>query len=440
MTGNGDKQLAAARELAHDLARHLDLDVSVRLWDGTLVPLGSHVENGLAITIGSPGVISSLLRRPTLDRLIRHYAHGHIGFEGGTLIDLGKRLDGGAGARKRLKGLSKTRLLGHLWPFLLAPGKKPEASRFYSGNEAGEGRAQSENRDFIQFHYDVGNDFYRLFLDPEMQYSCAYFTDWGNSLETAQRDKLEMICRKLRLKPGDRMLDIGCGWGGLICYAAEHFGVSAHGITLSEAQIEVARERIAARGLGGKVTVEIRDYADLSGSYDKIASIGMYEHIGLANIGKYFRTVRGLLAPGGIFLNHAISRRAKRKQRRFSARAEQRALQKYIFPGGELDDIGHTIAAMEQTGFEVHDVEAWREHYALTTKFWCERLTARREEAVALIGEQTYRIWVAYLAGCSLAFSRGTARIYQTLATRSAKEPSPLPQTRADLYTDKRQP
>jgi cyclopropane-fatty-acyl-phospholipid synthase len=439
MTGNGDRQLAAARELAQDLARHLDLDVSVRLWDGTLVPLGSHVESGLAITIGSPGVISSLLRRPTLDRLIRHYAHGHIGFEGGTLIDLGKRLDGGTGARKRLKGLSKTRLLGHLWPFLLAPGKKPEASRGYGGNEAGEGRAQAENRDFIQFHYDVGNDFYRLFLDPEMQYSCAYFTDWGNSLETAQRDKLEMICRKLRLKPGDRMLDIGCGWGGLICYAVEHFGVSAHGITLSEAQIEVARERIAARGLGDKVTVEIRDYADLSGSYDKIASIGMYEHIGLANIGKYFRAVRSLLAPGGIFLNHAISRRAKRKQRRFSARAEQRALQKYIFPGGELDDIGHTIAAMEQTGFEVHDVEGWREHYALTTKFWCERLTAQREKAIALIGEQTYRIWVAYLAGCSLAFSRGTARIYQTLATRSAKEPSPLPQTRADLYRDRRE-
>jgi cyclopropane-fatty-acyl-phospholipid synthase len=437
MMGNGDRQLAAARQLVDDLARHLDLDLSVRLWDGTLVPLGSRVESRLAITIGSPGVISSLLRRPTLDRLIRHYAHGHIGFEGGTLIDLGSRLEGG-GARKRLKGLSKTRLIGHLWPFLLAPGEKPERSRGYAGDAAGEGRAQAENRDFIQFHYDVGNEFYRLFLDPEMQYSCAYFTDWGNSLEAAQRDKLEMICRKLRLKPGDRMLDIGCGWGGLICYAAEHFGVTAHGITLSEAQIEVARERIASHGLGDKVTVEIRDYADLDGSYDKIASIGMYEHIGIANIGKYFRTVRDLLAPGGVFLNHAISRRAKKKKRRFSARAEQRALQKYIFPGGELDDIGHTISAMEQHGFEVHDVEGWREHYALTTKHWCERLTARREEAVALVGKETYRIWVAYLAGCSLAFSRGTARIYQTLATRSAKEKSPLPQTRADLYRERR--
>ena len=291
-----------------------------------------------------------------------------------------------------------------------------------------------QNRDFIQFHYDVGNDFYRLFLDPEMQYSCAYFTDWGNSLEEAQRDKLEMICRKLRLKPGDRLLDIGCGWGGLVCYAAEHYGVTAHGITLSEAQLELARERIAAKGLADRVRVEIRDYADLDGAYDKIASIGMYEHIGIANIDKYFKAVRAVLAPDGLFLNHAISRRAKRKQRRFSARAEQRALQKYIFPGGELDDIGHTIRAMEQHGFEVHDVEGWREHYALTTRQWCERLTARRAEAVALVGEQTYRIWVAYLGGCSLAFSRGTARIYQTLASRGAKGRSPVPPTRADLY------
>jgi cyclopropane-fatty-acyl-phospholipid synthase len=160
----------------------------------------------------------------------------------------------------------------------------------------------------------------------------------------------------------------------------------------------------------------------------------MYEHIGIANIDRYFDTVRRLLAPGGLFLNHAISRRAKRRKHRFAARAEQRALQKYIFPGGELDDIGHTIQAMEQRGFEVHDVEGWRDHYAMTTWLWCERLTARQDEAVALVGPETYRIWVAYLAGCSLAFTRGTARIYQTLASRGGKGPAPVPQTRGDLY------
>jgi cyclopropane-fatty-acyl-phospholipid synthase len=430
---NEQRQLAAAKNLAEELGRHLDIAASIRFWDGTSVPLGRRATNGVAISISEPGVIASLLRRPTLDRLIRHYAHGQIGIEGGTLIDLGTQLSDG-GTRKRLKGISKARLVGNLLPFLFAPAAKPARSRDFAGDEIGEGRRKEQNKDFIQFHYDVGNDFYRLFLDPEMQYSCAYFTDPANSLEQAQLDKLDMICRKLRLKPGDRFLDIGCGWGGLVCHAAKHYGVKAHGVTLSDAQLAVARERIAANGLDGQVTVEIRDYADLAGRYDKIASIGMYEHIGVANIPRYLEKVRGLLSLDGLFLNHAISRRAKKTGRRFYKRAEQRALLKYIFPGGELDDIGHTVQAMEQHGFEVHDVEAWRPHYAMTTRHWCERLTARREEAAAIVGEETYRIWVAYLAGCSLAFMRGTAKIYQTLASRTGKGLASVPLTRDDLY------
>jgi cyclopropane-fatty-acyl-phospholipid synthase len=434
MLGTGqNRQLAAARNLIEELARHLDISASVRLWDGTTVPLGRGSANGVAISIAEPGVIASLLRRPTLDRLIRHYAQGQIGIEGGTLIDLGAQLSDG-GTRKRLKQVNKARLLRNLLPFLFVPAAKPARSRDFAGDEIGEGRRQDQNQDFIKFHYDVGNDFYRLFLDPEMQYSCAYFTDSANTLEQAQRDKLEMICRKLRLKPGERFLDIGCGWGGLLCYAARHYGVKAHGVTLSDAQLALARERIVAHGVEGQVTVEIRDYADLNGSFDKIASIGMYEHIGVANIPRYLGTVRRLLAADGLFLNHAISRRAKKAGRRFYQRAEQRALLKYIFPGGELDDIGHTVQAMEQQGFEVHDVEAWRPHYAITTRLWCERLTARRTEAVALVGEETYRIWVAYLAGCSLAFSRGTAKIYQTLVSKGGKGEAPVPLTRADLY------
>ncbi|MEO0619532.1 MAG: class I SAM-dependent methyltransferase [Pseudomonadota bacterium] len=428
-----DRQLNAARGLARDLAEALDINASLKLWDGSLVALGQNVTSPLTIGISEPGVISSLLRRPTLDRVIRHYTHGQLSFEGGTIIDLGEAL-GNDSSRRRLKSMPKGRLVRALGPFVFAPATRPERSRDFDGDEEGRGRAGDDNRDFIQFHYDVGNEFYELFLDPRMQYSCAYFSEWTNSLEQAQTDKLEMVCRKLRLQAGEHLLDIGCGWGGLIAHAVSTHGVRATGITLSEEQLALAQQRVDALGIGDRVTLVLKDYRELEGVFDKIASVGMYEHIGLSNIPAYFSKVRSLLSPDGLFLNHAISRRAKRKRRRFSARAEQRALQKYIFPGGELDDIGHTIAAMEQEGFEVHDVEGWREHYAKTTRIWCERLHARKDEAIALVGEETWRIWVAYLGGCSLAFSRGSARIYQTLVSYSARGPSPVPPSRADLY------
>ena len=426
--------LAAARQLVGLVAERLDVDASVRLWDGSLVPLGRAVGGPFVLSISGPGVIGSLVRRPTLDNLIRHYAEGRIGFEGGTLIDFGAQLD-----RKdrsaSLKGLSKLALLKALAPFLLVPADKAADAHGFSGEITGRSERRRDNKAFVQFHYDLSNDFYALFLDPEMVYSCAYFTDWQNDLATAQRDKLEMICRKLRLKPGERLLDIGCGWGGLVCHAAQHHGVVAHGITLSEQQLAYAREKVKRLGLEDRVSLELKDYTSVKGTYDKIASVGMYEHIGLANIPRYMGKVQSLLAANGLFLNHAISRRApKPSWRGRRMRPEQRALAKYIFPGGELDDIGHTIAAMERAGFEVHDVEAWRLHYARTCRLWCERLTAAREDAIALVGEEKYRIWVAYLAGVSLAFSRGGARIFQTLASKTAKRPAPLPPTRADLY------
>ena len=426
------KLLGLARALVEDVARHLDIDASVQLWDGSLVPLGRAVTSDLRLTIASAGTIASLVRWPTLDRVIRHYAKGDIGLEGGTLIALGHRV-GDTAVRRRLKGLGKLALARRLLPFVLVPADRAGRSRDFAGDATGAGRRQAENQDFIRFHYDVGNAFYRLFLDPEMVYSCANFTDWGNNLATAQRDKLDMICRKLRLQPGERFLDIGCGWGALICHAAATYGVKAHGITLSPEQLGLARERIAAQGLGSMVTVELADYQDLAGEWDKIASIGMYEHIGLANIPAYMRRVRGLLSEDGLFLNHAIASRAKRR-RRLSMRPEKRAIQRYIFPGGELDDIGHSVAAMEQAGFEVHDVEAWRWHYAQTTRLWCERLEANRAQAEAIAGAPLTRIWLAYLAGCSLAFERGSARIFQTLASRRARGQPPLPPTRADLF------
>ncbi len=429
-----DRRLAAARRAIGMVREALDGHFSVRLWDGSLEPLGRDVVPGLAVQINSPGVISSLLRRPTLDRVIRHYAHGRIDIEGGTLIDIGAPLTGIGGSRKRLRQINKLALAKTLWPLLIAKGDHPDTGRAFGAGAEGAGRQEGDNKRFIQFHYDVGNPFYQLFLDPEMQYSCAHYPTWETGLEDAQTAKLEMICRKLRLKPGERFLDIGCGWGGLLCHAAANHGVRGHGVTLSAEQLAFAREKVARLGLSDRITLELMDYQALDGQFDKIASIGMYEHIGLDNIPAYFHKVQALLADGGLFLNHAISRGAKRKKARFSKRPEQRALQKYIFPGGELDDIGHTLMEMERAGFEVHDVEGWRAHYEKTTQAWCERLTARREEAIQLVGAATYRIWVAYLGGCSLAFRRGSARIYQTLAGKSAKGPPAVPPSRADLY------
>ena len=429
-----ERQIEAAKSLIAEAASSLDLNASVRLWDGSRHPLGANVTGPFEIHIAHPGVIGGLLRWPTLDNLIRHYVDKDIDFSGGTLIDFGQQLvKSGRGIRG--KDLNRLELIGKLRPFLLSYAGSTTPDQGFAGDPLGKRKSARNNEAYVRFHYDLSNEFYALFLDPDMVYSCGYFTSVSNDIATAQRDKLDMICRKLRLKPGDRMLDIGCGWGGLVCHAVKNYGVTATGITLSEEQIDYARDKVKQLGLASKITLAFTDYANVTGTFDKIASIGMYEHIGLKNIDAYMRKVRSLLSEDGIFLNHAISRRAPKPSllgRRL--RPEQKAIAKYIFPGGALDDIGHSITAMERAGFEVHDVEGWREHYARTCKLWCERLTAEKDKAIALVGEEKYRIWVVYLAGCSLAFQRGSARIFQTLATKSAKGKSPLPPTRADLY------
>lgn len=428
------RRLEAAKTLAGELGAKLDLDASLKLWDGSLTPLGSNVTGPFVISIAGPGVIGSLLRRPTLDNFIRHYVRKGIDFSGGTLIDVGSQLNRG-GRSVKLNGREALALAARLSPFLLATGEAARDDQGFAGEITGKRRKRDDNKAYIQFHYDLSDDFYALFLDPEMVYSCAYFTDWTNDIAQAQADKLEMICRKLRLKPGERLLDIGCGWGGLVCHAAKTYGVRAHGITLSANQLKFARDNVKRLGLEDHVTIELMDYSGVTGEFDKIASIGMYEHIGLKNIPAYMYKMQSLLARDGLFLNHAISRRAPKKSwLKPRLRPEQRAIAKYIFPGGELDDIGHSINAMERAGFEVQDVEAWRLHYARTCELWCERLTARREEAIGHVGEEKYRIWVAYLAGVSLAFSRGTLRIFQTLVSKNAKRPPAIPPTRADLY------
>ncbi len=433
---SSESQLRGLRELLQSVAEPLNLNVSVRLWNGEVVPLGPEVDGKYVISLSGPGVIGSLIRKPSLETLVRLYAKGHIDFEGGDLIDFSEALKTRQSNRAKLRKISKLMVAQRTLPFLFAKTDVADLKPSFRDDMVGRDETKRNNTDYIQFHYDVGNDFYKLFLGKEMIYTCAYFTDWSNSLDQAQHDKLDMICRKLQLKPGDRMLDIGFGWGGLICHAAQHFGVRAHGITLSQQQLDYAQEKIQRLGLSDRVTVEICDYADHEGSYDKISSIGMSEHIGVANYPRYFQKINSLLRDRGLVLNHAIARSAKANKKIASRiRPERKFLLKYIFPGSELIPVGMTTDVMERTGFEVHDVEAWREHYAITARFWCKNLSANKERAIELVGAERYRLWVAYLAGASGGFAAGSIKIYQVLASKKAsKGPSGMPPTREHLY------
>ena len=431
-----NRQIQAIKSILGHIAKLGNYKFSIRLWDGSMVPLGENVDSQYYVSIASPGIIGSLLRKPTAENLLRQYATGHIDFHGGDLIDFGKTLNQDQSSRKKFRSLKKSFILKNALPFLTAFPQKTDLQHKFEQDEVGRDESKRDNKDYIQFHYDVSNEFYQLFLDPEMQYSCAYYQDWNDSLEQAQINKLEMICRKLRLQPGDKMLDIGCGWGGLICYAAQHYGVTAVGITLSQKQLEFAQAKIIRLGLSDRVSAHLCDYNDHEGSYDKISSVGMYEHIGLENIPKYFKKINSLMRDRGILLNHAISSRAKSsKKKAKKIRPERRLLLKYIFPGSELDSIGNTVSAMELGGFEVHDVETWREHYGRTCSLWCKRLSVNREKAIELVGAERYRLWVAYLAGVAFGFNAGGMRINQVVATKHAsKGPSGMPPTRSDLY------
>lgn len=431
-----DRQTAAARAVLERLAESLQTRISVELWDGSRVALGPEVQGDVRVRIASPGVIGAILRWPTLDNFFRQYATGQLEVLGGDLVDFfdAARVEK---SRSRMKRLPLGLLAKSAWPFLFARAETADTQHAFAGDQVGRVAMQErKNQDYIQFHYDLGNEFYQLFLDPEMQYSCGYFTDWNNSLEQAQHDKLEMICRKLRLAPGEKLLDIGCGWGGLVCHAAQHYDVQAHGVTLSQTQFDFATEKVRRLGLEKQVTIELRDFATLGGQYDKISSVGMYEHVGIKNYPAYFGKIHALLRDRGILLNHGITRPAKRTKGRFRRiRPEERLILKYIFPGGELDHIGHTVESLETCRFEVHDVEDWREHYYLTCRHWCRRLSARRDEAIAMVGPERYRLWVAYLAGVSFGFYDNSIRVYQVVASKYAKKGrAELPPTRGDLY------
>ncbi|MHB2168400.1 class I SAM-dependent methyltransferase [Alsobacter sp. R-9] len=427
-------RLEALRAVLEDARRTLGLGFGFRLWDGSTVP-ADWPSDALTLAIADEGVIAGLLRRPKLETVLEAHVSGRLDLLNGTLFDLAKaRPDGKTG--RLLRKLGKWRLIKAAALFLRAP--KSQAGSLAAITEKADARSgdAAVNKRNIAYHYDVSNAFYRLFLDADMVYTCAYFRpEWHDDLDRAQRDKLDMICRKLRLAPGDRFLDIGSGWGALVCHAAEHYGVTATGVTLSEEQAALAREKAAARGLSDRVTILLKDYRQLEGEFDKIASIGMFEHVGIDNHAAYFAAIHRLLRPRGLYLHHAIARPAKGTDKAFrKQRPEYRALTRWIFPGGELDHLGMSVSNLERAKFEVHDVEGWREHYQRTTRLWHDRLLANRAAAEAEVGAEKTRIWLLYLAGCSLAFERSAVGIFQTLASRRTRGPAGLPPTRAGLY------
>jgi cyclopropane-fatty-acyl-phospholipid synthase len=291
------------------------------------------------------------------------------------------------------------------------------------------------NRANIQHHYDVSNAFYRLWLDARMVYSCAYFHAESDTLEDAQEHKLDHICRKLRLAPGERFLDIGCGWGGLIFWAAEHYGVEATGITLSQNQHDFVTAEIAARGLQDRVRVELRDYLDLPEDvhYDKIASVGMFEHVGIRNFGRYFGKIYRILKPGGFVLNHGITHNWLGPTNLGSGIGD--FVEEYVFPGGELAHVARVIGGLGDAGLELVDAEALREHYAKTLWNWVERLERNADAARAEVGEEKFRVWRIYMAGSAHAFDRGWLSLWQLLAGKPLTDGRlPHPLTRDFIY------
>lgn len=378
------------------------LPLAIQLWNGERV---GPDRPRLTIDLRSPAAVKQLLR-PSVGKLATAYVEGLIDIHG-TLRD----------AVNLVLSLGQTSVAD-------------ARQKWFSGRHS-----RRTDRRAIQFHYDVSNDFYALWLDRNRVYSCGYFHHPDDTLDAAQEQKLDHICRKLCLKRGEHLLDIGCGWGGMILWAAQHYGTHCLGITLSQRQYDYVQEQIHARKLDDCCEVRLQDYRDLEPSlrFDKISSIGMFEHVGRKNLPAYFDVIRRHLKPGGLVLNHGISSSWMNGQGLNSDISD--FIDRYVFPDGELVHVAEAQLEMGKLGFEIRDVECLRPHYAKTLWHWVERLDAHAEQARQIVGEQAYRVWRVYMAGSALSFERGWISLHQVLAGKPREDGSlPLPLTREHLY------
>jgi cyclopropane-fatty-acyl-phospholipid synthase len=399
-------------------------NVGIRLWDGRRWP--DDAPRKATLVLNHPGALRAMFQAGTEAGLAESYIYGDFDVEGDfeAAYELPEALQKAAGGLEWKLRAAKA--------FLSLPNqsRRSHASRG-PARLSGKRHTLERDRQAIAYHYDISNDFYTLWLDRRMVYSCGYFISDEDGLDKAQLQKLDYICRKLRLRPGSKFLDIGCGWGGLVMHAAKNFGVDATGITLSQAQADLANRRITEAGLNERCRVLLRDYREMNGTeeYDAISSVGMFEHVGEKRLAEYFAIAMRLLKPCGVFLNHGIAERTGEKSEGPSFSNT------YIFPDGELVPLNTTLRTAEEAGFEVLDVEGLREHYAKTTRLWAERLDERHGQVLKYVDEPAFRVWQLLMRGSVHGFGTGSFNLYQSLLCKTGPGgASGLPLTRADWY------